>query len=93
MGSNFRRLIKECKGKKLEDSKGVGGKRRLTNGRIDATQNFYICTIHDNIGDASKISAEVLAIFGHYSSTIEKPLPNDCSKGPKSILWIQWVHT
>ena len=41
MGSKFRRLRKECKGKKPQDGNEVGGKRRLTNVGIDATKIFY----------------------------------------------------
>ena len=41
MGTNLRQLIKEYKGKKLEDSKGLSGKWRLTISRIDAAQSFY----------------------------------------------------
>ena len=48
MSGNLRRLVKEFKGKKLEDGKDIGRKARLTNVRIDAMQNFYGRTIRDN---------------------------------------------
>lgn len=44
MGSNFRRHLKEFKGKRLE---GFGGEGRLAVARIDAIQNFYRHTICD----------------------------------------------
>ena len=44
MASNFRRHLKEFKGKKLE---GFGGEGRLAVARIDAIQNFYGHTICD----------------------------------------------
>ena len=44
MGSNFRRHLKEFKGKSLE---GFGGEGRLAVARIDAIQNFYRHTICD----------------------------------------------
>ena len=47
MGSNSRRLVNEYKGKKPEDGKGIGGKGRLTNARIDTIQNVYVRNIHD----------------------------------------------
>lgn len=65
MGSNFSRLIKECTGKKLRDGKGVDGKWRLMNARIDTIQFLYGCTICDNIEDAPKMSAKVKAILDH----------------------------
>lgn len=34
--------------------------------------------------------AGVWTILGHYSSTIEKPLHNDCPKGPKT--WCSYQH-
>lgn len=37
----LRRLVKEYKGKRLEDGKGTRGKGRLTNERIEARQIFY----------------------------------------------------
>ena len=38
MRSNLRRLVKEYKEKKCEDGKGIGGKGKLMNLRIDAIQ-------------------------------------------------------
>ena len=42
MGTNLHLLIKEYKGKKLEDGKGLSGKGRLTISRIDAIQSFTV---------------------------------------------------
>ena len=56
MGSNLRRLVKKYKGK-FEDGKGIAGKRRLTDARIDAIQNFYGSSVRDK-GDVPKMSVE-----------------------------------
>lgn len=85
--NKYKRNIKE---KNLEDGNGIGEKERLTNARTNTKQNFYECTICGNKGDVSKMSAGVWAISGHYSSTIEKPLHNDCPKGPKT--WCSYQH-
>ena len=42
MGTNLHHLIKEFKGKKLEDGKGLRGKGRLMISRIDAIQRFTV---------------------------------------------------
>ena len=41
-GTNLHLLIKEYKGKKLEDGKGLSGKGRFTISRIDAIQSFTV---------------------------------------------------
>lgn len=82
--SNLRRLVKEYDGKKLEDGKGISGKKKLTNAKIDAMQKFYGSAIRDNKVDVLKMSGEVRELLGHYSSTIEKHLQSDCLKDSKS---------
>ncbi|XP_057313669.1 uncharacterized protein LOC130654985 [Hydractinia symbiolongicarpus] len=54
MGTNLRKLVKDMKGKKLDDGKGIGGKGCLTLARIDVMQNFYGRTICNNKGNAEK---------------------------------------
>ena len=57
LGKKFEEArIKDMKGTKLEDGKGISGKGRLTIARIDAMQNFYGRTIRDNEGDSAKMS-------------------------------------
>ena len=64
----------------LEDGKGIGGKGRLTNARIDTIQNFHERRIGDNKGDVPKMSAEVWTIGStttvvpfkiHYTMTVQ----------------------
>ena len=55
---NLRRFLKEYKGKKLEDGKGLSRKGRLTNARIKATQNFYGRAIRSNKVNTRKMSKE-----------------------------------
>ena len=78
MGTNLRLLVKEYKGKKLEDGKSLRGKGRLTNARIDAIQNFNGRAIHDNKGNTEKMSEEIWAILYHYPSTVDKPMYTNC---------------
>ena len=59
MGINLRRLIKEYKGKKPEDGKGLSGKRRLTISLIDAIQRFYCHVIRSNKRNVIKMSKEI----------------------------------
>ena len=59
MGINLRRLIKEYKGKKPEDGKGLSGKRRLTISLIDAIQRFYCHVIRSNNRNVIKMSKEI----------------------------------
>ena len=84
MGTNLRKLVKDLKGKKLEDGKGISGKGRLTIARIDAIQNFYGRTIRNNKGNAERMSQETWAILKHYSSTLEHPQHENCPKGEMS---------
>ena len=42
MGSYLRRFIKEYKGKKLGDGKGISGEGMLTNARIDARYKIFV---------------------------------------------------
>ena len=73
MGANLRRLVKEYKGKKLEDGKSFSGKGRLINARINAIQNFYGRAISNNKGNTEKMSKEIWAVLYHYASTADKP--------------------
>ena len=84
MGTNLRSLVKEYKGKKLEDGKGLSSKGRLTIARIDAIQNFYGRTIRDNKNNPEKMSKEIWAILYHYSSTASEPNHSNCPTGAQS---------
>ena len=68
MGTKLRRLIKEYKGKKLEDGKGLCGKGRLTISHIDALQSFYGHTIRKNKGNVKKCRRK----YGLFSSLLKR---------------------
>lgn len=71
-------------GRKLGDGKGLSGKGRLTQKRMNAIQNFYGQAIRRNKGDAKAMAQATRAILKHYSSTLEKPNHDDCPKGASS---------
>ena len=84
MGTNLRCLVKEYKGKKLEDGKSLSGKGHPTNVRIDAIQNFYVQAIHNNKGNTEKMSKEIWAILYHYASTADKLIHTNGPTGHQS---------
>ena len=84
METNLRRMVKEYKGKKLEDGKTLSRKGRLTSARIDAIQNFYGRTICDNKGNTEQMSKEIWAILYHYASTADKLMHTNCPTGHQS---------
>lgn len=84
MGSSLRSLVRDYKGKKLSDGKCLSGRGRLTTIRIDAIQNFYGRSIRDNKGNTEKMSKEIWAILGHYSSTENVPKHDKCPIGKSS---------
>ena len=65
MGNALRTLLKDMKGKKMSDSKTVGGKGRLTKERIDSIQRYYGNAIRANSGNLSQMQQAIWAIFHH----------------------------
>lgn len=49
VGSRLRKLKSSNKGRKLTDGKGISGKGRLTDGKIDVLQNYYSLAIRKNL--------------------------------------------
>ena len=47
IGLNLKLLVREYRGRKLDDDKELSGKGCVTISRIDAILNFYICAISD----------------------------------------------
>ena len=68
----------------MSDGKGISGRGRLTNTRIDALQSLYGYTIRSNKNDPEAMSKGTLAIVKHYSSTKRKPQHGYCPKGKTS---------
>jgi hypothetical protein len=51
--ANHRRLKNTNKGRKLSDGKGLSGKGRLTDGKIDVMQNYYGLAMRENLDDVN----------------------------------------
>ena len=85
MGSALRRLLREYKGKRLNDEKSLGDAGGgLTILRCDSIQSFYGKCIRENKGNVDKMSKEIKAIFYHYSSTADFPRHDHCPDGDSS---------
>ena len=67
MGTRLRKLVSKKSGQKLADGKGLGGKGRLTEGRVDYFQFLYGCAIRDNKGNVASMGRQTKAILNHYS--------------------------
>ena len=72
IGSRLRKLKSSNKGLKLADGKGLAGKGRLTDSKIDVLQNYY--------GLAKSIEASLY----HVASTAENPQHHLCPEGKDS---------
>ncbi len=56
VGSRLRKLKNANKGVKLSDGKGIGGKGKLTDGKIDVVQNYYGLSERENLDDVSTMA-------------------------------------
>ena len=65
MGTALRHLTKDMRGKKMSDGKGVGGKGRLTQVKINQIQRYYGMAIRQSVGDVNKMHNAIWAIFHH----------------------------
>jgi len=88
MGTHLRTLIKENKGVKIAGKKGLGGKGRLTQSRVNDFQTYYGKAIRSNRGNLEEMKRGVWAIFYHYSSTARNPQHHCCPPGERS--WCKW---
>ena len=59
--SLLRRLKNKSKGVKVADGKGLAGKGRLTDGKIDVLQNYYGLAIKENLTDVDKMAKAIEA--------------------------------
>ncbi len=84
VGSRLRKLKSSNKGVKLSDGKGVSGKGRLTDGKIDVLQNYYGLAIRENLQDVEEMAKAVKASLFHVASTDTKPQHHLCPKGKDS---------
>ena len=84
VGSRLRKLKNKSKGVKLADGKGLAGKGRLTDGKIDVLQNYYGLAIRENLADVDKMAKAIEASLYHVASTNEKPQHDLCPDGDDS---------
>ncbi|CAB4006037.1 Hypothetical predicted protein [Paramuricea clavata] len=56
VGSRLCKLKSANKGLKLADGKGLGGKGRLTDGKIDVLQNYYGVPVRENLDDVDRMA-------------------------------------
>lgn len=84
MGTKLREVKRTWQGRKLTDGKGIGGKQRLTNARINSYQVYYGKAIRGNLGNVEAAGNAVLAIFYHSVSTDANPQHHMCPDTPTS---------
>ncbi|GFU60080.1 uncharacterized protein TNCV_3313001 [Trichonephila clavipes] len=73
VGSRLRKLKK--------NTKGLGGKGKLTDKFIDKLQNYYWIAIRSNVGCLEKIQSAVIAAFFHCCSSNQNPMHGQCPTG------------
>ena len=88
LGTGLRNVKKDMKGKKLQDGRPIGGKKRVTDAMIDILQTYYGIAIRDHQGDLQGMAKAVWAGMQHRRSTDEKPRHEYCPKGAES--WCGW---
>ncbi|XP_046844662.1 LOW QUALITY PROTEIN: uncharacterized protein LOC124438534 [Xenia sp. Carnegie-2017] len=88
VGSRLRRLKNANKGVKLQDGKGLAGKGRLTDGKIDILQNYYGLAVRNNLNDVEKMARDIKASLYHVASTDANPQHQLCPDGENS--WCQY---
>ena len=76
VGSRLRKLKK--------NTKGLGGKGKLTDKFIDKLQNYYGIAIRSNVGDLNNMQSAVIAAFFHCCSSNKNPMHGQCPEGPDS---------
>jgi hypothetical protein len=84
VGSRLRKLKNSKKGVKLSDGKGLAGRGRLTDGKIDILQNYYGLAIRENSNDVQKMAVGIQAALYHVASTDAKPQHHLCPDGKES---------
>ena len=84
VGSRLRKLKSSNKGVKLLDGKGLSGKGRLTDSKIDVLQNYYGLAIRENLHDVQEMAKAVKACLFHVASADENPQHHLCPEGNDS---------
>jgi hypothetical protein len=91
IGARLRILVKEKSGRKLHDSKPLGGKGRPTQSKIDKLQNYYGLAIRRNVTSLEVMTAAVWAVFFCKLLTNEKPQHGVCPSGDDS--WCKFKNS
>lgn len=86
VGSRLCKLKQKCSATKLKlpDGKGLGGKGRLTDARVDLLQRYYGLAVRRNVGSLHDMKQAIWTIYFHKLSTDEKPQHQLCPKGTDS---------
>ena len=84
VGSRLWKLKSANKGLKLGDGKGLAGKDRLTDSKIDVLQNYYGLAIRENLDDVTKMAKTIEACLLHVAFTDKNPQHHLCPDGPNS---------
>ena len=84
VGSRLRKLKSSHKGLKLDDGKGLSGKGRLTDAKIDILQNYYGLAVRENLDSVDNMAKHIEASLYHVASTAENPQHHLCPAGEDS---------
>lgn len=76
------------KGKTLSDGKGLSGKGRLTDKRIDQLQTYYGWAIRQNSNNLQDMAKAIWGGLMHRCSTDDVPQHQYCPPGSDS--WCKW---
>lgn len=76
VGGRLRKLKK--------NTKGIGGKGKLTDKFIDKLQNYYGIAIRSNVGCIDRMQSSVIAAFFHCCSGKNNYMHRQCPEGPDS---------
>lgn len=84
VGSRLRKVKSSNKGLKLADGKGLAGKGRLTDSKIDVLQNYYGLAVRENLDDVNKMAKAIEASLLHVAPTDQNPQHHLCPDGENS---------
>ena len=84
LGSRLHSLKKRTGQARLADGKGIGGRGRLTDTRIDSMQVYYGKAIRGNTHDIESMEKAVMAIWHHSRPTDDDPDHDLCPAGETS---------
>ena len=83
VGSRLWKLKNKNKRVKLADGKGLAGKGRLTDGKVDVLQNYGLAA-RENLHDVDQMAKAIKASLYHVASTDANPQHHLCPSGNES---------